>query len=148
MKKERGIKKLKHQARRYSIKEGIFASAKSAFGDKFIQPFAIAINTSSPLVALISSLSGFLGPLSQLFSAQKLGKKSRKKTVLFFILLETLMWIPFILTAILFSKGIITGILPLLLLLFQMLFILTGFLGWEIWLMKNIVENGFQKEIY
>ncbi len=146
MKKERGIKKLKHQARRYSIKEGIFASAKSAFGDKFIQPFAIAINTSSPLVALISSLSGFLGPLSQLFSAQKLGKKSRKKTVLFFILLETLMWIPFILTAILFSKGIITGILPLLLLLSFSVYIIISnavYPHWFSW-MGDLVDEKYR----
>ena len=117
MVKERGIKKLKHQSRRHSIKEGIFASAKMSFGDKFIHPFAIAINTSSPFVALLTSISGLLGPLSQLISAQKFEKYSRKKVVMLSVLLESIMWLPFIAIAILFSKGIITSILPILLLL-------------------------------
>ncbi len=115
--KERGVRKLKHQARRKSIKEGIFNSAKTSFGDKFVHPFAIAINTSNPLVAVLTSISGFLGPLSQLFSAQKFEKYSRKKIVTISVILETLMWLPFIAIAILFSKGILTNLLPVLLLL-------------------------------
>ena len=62
------VKELRHQARRHSIKEGIFASAKGSFGDYYIAPFAIAINASNSLVALLSSVSGFLGPLTQIFS--------------------------------------------------------------------------------
>ncbi|MCK5624421.1 MFS transporter [Candidatus Pacearchaeota archaeon] len=116
MVKEKGITKLKHQARRYSIKEGVFSSAKISFGDRFIHPFAIAINTSNPLVALLTSISGLLGPLSQLISAQKFEKFSRKKVIMFSVLLESLMWLPFIVIAILFSKGIITSLLPILLL--------------------------------
>jgi MFS family permease len=117
MVKETGVKKLKHKARRHSIKEGIFASAKMSFGDRFIHPFAIAINTSNPLVALLTSISGLLGPLSQLISAQKFEKYSRKKVVMLTVFLESLMWLPFIAIAILFSKAIITSILPILLLL-------------------------------
>ncbi len=114
--KERGIKKLKHQARRLSIREGIFSSAKISFGDRFIHPFAIAINTSNPLVALLTSISGLLGPLSQLFSSQWFERYPRKKIVLLSVFIESLAWLPFITIAILFSLGILTNILPVLLL--------------------------------
>jgi len=45
MVKERGLVKKKHEGRRYSIKEGIFAHSKLAFGDYYVSPFAIAINS-------------------------------------------------------------------------------------------------------
>lgn len=146
MVKETGIKKLKHQARRYSIKEGIFASAKMSFGDRFIHPFAIAINTSNPLVALLTSISGFLGPLSQLISAQKFEKYSRKKVVLLSVFLESLMWLPFIAIAILFSKGILTDILPVLLLLSFSIYIIMANAShphWFSW-MGDIVDQKYR----
>jgi len=146
MVKETGIKKLKHQARRYSIKEGVFASAKTSFGDRFIHPFAIAINTSNPLVALLTSISGLLGPLSQLISAQKFEKYSRKKVVLFSVLLESLMWLPFIAIAILFSKGILTSILPILLLLSFSIYIIVANASsphWFSW-MGDIVDKEYR----
>jgi len=73
------IKELKHKARRYSIKEGIFASTKTSLTDQFIAPLAIAINASNSLVALFSSISGLLGPLSQMFGSRLIEKEPRKK---------------------------------------------------------------------
>lgn len=146
MVKETGEKKLKHKARRQSIKEGIFASAKMSFGDRFIHPFAIAINTSNPLVALLTSISGLLGPLSQLISAQKFEKYSRKKVVMFAVLLESLMWLPFIAIAILFSKGIITSLLPVLLLLSFSIYIIMANAShphWFSW-MGDIVDAKYR----
>ena len=70
---------LKAGARTQSIKEGVFASAKSAFGDSYISPFAIAINSSNSMVALLSSISGLLGPLSQIFGSKLIEKYERKK---------------------------------------------------------------------
>jgi len=146
MVKEKGIKKLKHQARRYSIKEGVFVSAKTSFGDRFVHPFAIAINASNPLVALLTSISGLLGPLSQLISAQKFGEFSRKKVVLLSVFLESLMWLPFIAIAILFSKGIITSALPILLLLSFSIYIILANAShpqWFSW-MGDIVDEKYR----
>lgn len=146
MVEETELKELKHQARRHSIKEGMFASAKGAFGDRFVQPFAIAINTSSPLVALLTSISGFLGPLSQLASAQIFEKYSRKKIVMKFVLLESLMWLPFVMIAFLFSKGIITNLLPALLLLsFSIYIIMANAVHphWFSW-MGDIVDEKYR----
>ena len=146
MVKETGEKKLKHQARRYSIKEGVFASAKMSFGDRFLHPFAIAINASNPLVALLTSITGLLGPLSQLTVAQRFRKYSRKKVVMTSVFLESLMWLPFIVIAILFSKGIITSILPVLLLLSFSIYIImvnASHPHWFSW-MGDIVDKKYR----
>ena len=140
------IKELKHQARRASIKEGIFASAKGAFGDSYLSPFAIAINASSSAVAFLSSISGLLGPLTQLFSSRLMEKYSRKKIVLRAVFLESLMWLPLIAIAILFYKGIAVSFLPFLLLIFFAFYIIISNIddpAWFSW-MGDIVDKKFR----
>jgi len=140
------IKELKHHARRHSIKEGIFASAKGSFGDYYIAPFAIAINASNSLVALLSSVSGFLGPLTQIFSSRLIEKHSRKKIILKSVFFESLMWLPLILIAILFYKGILVNTLPLLLLLSFSLYIILANIGAPAWFswMGDIVDEEYR----
>jgi MFS family permease len=111
------IEKLKKQSRRLSIKEGIIASAKGSFGDSYISPFAIAINSSNSLVALFSSISGLLGPLSQVFGSRLIEKTSRKKIILRAVVLESIIWLLLAGLAILFAKNILTAFLPIFLLL-------------------------------
>jgi MFS family permease len=108
---------LKKKSRRECITEGIFATAKTSVGEYFVTPFAIAINSSNSLTALLSSLSGLLGPFSQIFSSRLIGKYSRKKIILKTVFAEAIMWLPFILIAVLFYKGILVNVLPFLLLL-------------------------------
>jgi MFS family permease len=140
------VKELKHQARRHSIKEGIFAAAKGSFGDRYIAPFAIAINASNPLVALLSSISGLLGPLSQLFSSKLIEKYSRKKIILKAVFFESLMWLHLILIAILFYKGILMDVLPLFLLLTFSLYIILANIGSPAWFswMGDIVDDSYR----
>ena len=109
------IKELKHQSRRLSIKEGLLASAKGSFGDSYISPFAIAINTSNSLVALLSSIAGLLGPLSQVFGSRLIEKTTRKKIMLKAVIFETIIWLLLGIIAILFTKNILISFLPLFL---------------------------------
>lgn len=135
---------LKYKARVYSIKEGIFASSKSALADYYISPFAIAINMSSSLVVFLSSISGLLGPLSQIFGSRLIEKHSRKKIILRAVLVELLWMIPFIAIAYLFYKGIIVNILPLLFLLsfsFYVIFANMGSPAWFSWLGDIVNEK-------
>ena len=111
------VKELKHQARRLSIKEGIFAAAKNSFGWHYISPFAIAINTSNSLVALLTSISGLLGPLSQTFSSRLIEKYPRKKIVTRSVFFESFFWLAFIGIAIAYYKGIALTFLPILLMI-------------------------------
>jgi len=137
------IEKLKKKARKYSIKEGIFTSAKDSFGHYYISPFAIAINSSSSVVAIISAISGLLGPLSQMFGSRLPEKYSRKKILLKTILIESLMWLPFIAIAILFYKGILLQSLPILVLFSFALYIIAGNLGHPSWFswMGDIIKE-------
>src|SRR3989344_1183153 len=140
------LKELKHKARRYSIKEGIFSSIKSSFGDSYISPFAIAINSSNSMVALLTSIQGILSPLSQMLSSRLIEKYPRKKIVMNAVFFESLMWLPFIILAILFYKGILITQLPLLLLfLFSIYIILTGIStpAWFSW-MGDIVDKKYR----
>jgi len=137
------VKKLKKKARRHSIAEGIFASAKNAFGHHYISPFAIAINSSSSVVAMISAVSGLLGPLSQMFGSRLPEKYSRKKILLKTVFLESLTWLPFVAIAILFYKGILLETLPILILVSFALYTITGNLGHPAWFswMGDIVDE-------
>lgn len=140
------MKNLKHQSRRQSIKEGIFAASSFSLGDRFISPFIIALNASNSLVAMISSITGFLGPLSQLFGSKTIRKNSRKKIITKSVLFESLMWIPLVITAILFSIGIIVNILPLAALIsFSFLTIFRNFSypAWFSW-MGSIVDDDYR----
>ena len=114
---KKSLKEKRHEARNYSIKEGVFATVRTSLGDRYIAPFAIAINTSSPLVAMLTSISGLLGPTTQLFSSKLLEKYTRKQIVTRAMLFESLMWLPLIAIAFLFYRGILVNSLPFLLLL-------------------------------
>lgn len=139
----RRIEALKHRARRLSIREGIFATARGSFGDYYISPFAIAINASSSLIAMFSAISGLLGPLTQLFSSRLIGKYSRKSVILKSVFLESLIWLPMILVAFLFQKGIITSSLPFILFAIFSVYIILANVGAPAWFswMGDIVDK-------
>jgi len=137
------VEKLKKKARKRSIAEGIFCSAKNSFGHHYVSPFAIAINSSSSIVAMVSAISGLLGPLSQLFGSRLPEKYSRKKIILRTVFLESLMWLPFIAIAVLFYKGILLETLPILILVSFALYTIAGNLGHPAWFswMGDIVDE-------
>jgi len=127
------LKELKYKSRVNSIKAGIFASAKGSFGDTYLSPFAIALNASNSLVALLTSISGLLGPLSQIFGSRLMEKFSRKKILLRTIFIELLFWIPFIAIAVLYWTGIIKDTLAIVFLFFFAFYTLTANLNLPAW---------------
>ena len=100
------------KTKRYSIREGIFAAGAGSFGGYYISPFAIAINSSNFLVAIMKAVGGLFGPLSQIFGSRLIGKVPRKKYVMNLVLLESLMWIPFFILAFLYFMGVYVSYLP------------------------------------
>ncbi len=142
--KEKRIQKLKKESRRYNIKEGIFNAGKDSLGTEYVSPFAIAINSSDSLVAMLSSLPGILGPLSQIAGSRRIGKVSRKKIVTRAILLESLVWVLFVGICFLFMNNLLVFYLPFLVLaLFSMHSILGNFLypAWFSWTGDLIDES-------
>ncbi|MFC1710772.1 MFS transporter [Nanoarchaeota archaeon] len=145
-KEPRRIKALKKEARNHNIKEGVFATIKDSFGVHFISPFAIAINSSNAMVAMLSSITGLLGPLSQISGSKLIEKYSRKKILLRAVLLEAFVWLPLILLAFLFNKGILTNMLPMVLLLFFSIYIIflnVGHPAWFSWT-GDIVDEKYR----
>jgi MFS family permease len=148
--KKEKIVELKHQARRRSIKEGIFANIQYYLGYNYITPFAIAINASNSLIALMGSVGGLLGPISQLFSSRLMEKHSRKSIVLKAVLFEALMWIPYLIIGFLFYKGIAPNLLPLLLIIAFSIMIAVGNIGGPAWFswMGDIVDEEYRGRWY
>lgn len=140
------IKELRHKARKLSIKEGTYATIRNSLGDSYITPFAVAINSSNFLIGMLSSLSGLLGPISQWQSSRLIEKYSRKKIIITAVLFESLMWIPLVITAFLFYKGILTSTLPLLLLLFFSIYVITANIASPAWFswVGDIVDEGYR----
>ncbi len=140
------IKEVKHQTRRLSIKSGIFGSAKGSFGDYYLAPFAIALNSSNFLVAMLSSVTGLLNPLGQILGSKFMRKSPRKKIVLKSFLLEGLFFLPLILIAFFFYKGLFLSILPLF--FFSLFIVHTILLGipyppWFSW-MGSVVDEKYR----
>ena len=146
MKKGGGISKeeaLKKKARKISIIEGSFSTAEGGFGGAYITPFAIAIGSSNSQIALLSSFTGLLGPISQWFGSKAMEKQSRKKIVVNAILLQCLMWIPIIFIAFLYWKKIWQSSLPILLISFFSAYVIFANLAgppWFSW-MGDIVDE-------
>ena len=144
--KKAKIRQLKDKSRNLSIKEGAFASIKQALGDRYITPFAIALNAGNTTIAMLSSITGLLGPISQMFSARLIEKHSRKKILLKTTFYEALFWIPFILIAFLFYQGILISTLPFLLLFFFAMYTIIAQMpvpAWFSW-MGDLVDEGYR----
>lgn len=127
------IRELKYKSRVYSIKAGIFASAKGSFGDSFFSPFAIAINASNSLVAMLTSIAGLLGPMSQIFGSRLMERYSRKKIVLKTILFELMLWIPFIAVAVLYGFGIMRNSLAVIFTFFFAFYVIIANINLPAW---------------
>jgi len=114
--KKLNIEELKAKTRRLSIKEGIFWTFRQAFGDHYIAPFAIAIGSSSPMVALINAMWN-MSFVTQIFGVKILNQFSRKKIVSVSVLINALGFLLMALIGFLYLKNIYTEILPLLILI-------------------------------
>ena len=138
-------KELKHQSRRVSIKEVIFWTFRAAFGDYYVAPFAIAINASNPMVALINTLWN-LSSITQIFGAKLIKNNSRKKFVSKTILVNSLGYLLMALIGFFYLKNILTQFLPIF--LFTDLFILLSAagIGHPAWfsLMGDIIDKEYR----
>lgn len=133
VKKKLSKKELKEKTKQYSIGEGMCAAARTAFGNNYVAPFAIAINASDSIVALFSTCTNLLGPVGQVLGSKSIHKGSRKKRIRKYLLIESLMWLPIIAVAILFLKGYAITSLPILLLLAFGMFSLINGLSFPTW---------------
>lgn len=136
--------KLKEKARGISIKEGSAYGLMDGFGLKYISPYALVLGATSSQIALLSSIPGLLGNISQLFSLRMLEKHSRKKIVIFGVALQAFMWLPLIMLGIsFFLFNIKSGIIPILVIVFYTILTIFGAFtnpAWSSW-MKDILPK-------
>ncbi len=121
------------EARKISVRESCFSTVQGGFGEAYVSPFAVAINSSNSEIALLTSIPNLLGPLSQVVGSRLIEKYSRKKIVLFAVLGQLLIWIPIIAIAFLFWRGIWVSILPLMLIVSISVYAVLGNLGSPAW---------------
>ncbi len=88
-----------------SIKEGSMASASSGFGSAYLAPFALALGATNSQMGLLNALATFFPGIAQLFATKRIGKESRKATLITSVTMTILLWIPFVITGFLFLKG-------------------------------------------
>ena len=116
-----------------SIKEGTYSNISANIGGSFITPFALALGSSAFQIGLLTSLSSLARPLSQLFGSELLEKKSRKKIVLTYVLLEAIVWLPILALSYLFIKGILITSIPYLLIALYTILAIFGGISYPAW---------------
>jgi len=138
---------LKEKARNISIKEGAASSLMDGFGNRFITPFALALNATNTQIGLLSSLPGLLGNLAQLISLRLIKKFPRKKIVTKTVFFQALLWLPLILIGALYFFFNLSSMLSVTLLIgtYTLMIFIGAIAGpaWSSW-MRDIVsiKNG------
>jgi MFS family permease len=125
--------KLKEHALKTSIKEGTAASIATNLGDAYVIPFALALKAQPIHIGILSSLSGFLYQIAQFFGIKMMEKNSRKKIVLWFVLLQAVLWLFVSLTGYFVWKGWFNGLSIWLLIAFYSLLMFIGGIAYPAW---------------
>lgn len=138
MKKEGGkeysfLENEKKKALNVSLKEGTAGGFSSGIADVFITPFALELGARSIHIGFLSSIASLFGQLSQFVGNNLMNHHDRKKIILRFVLLQSIMWLSMVFLAVLLFKGILTGFLPIFLILFYTLLSIFGGLAHPAW---------------
>ncbi|MGC9031282.1 MAG: MFS transporter [Minisyncoccia bacterium] len=85
------------ESKKYSLKEAVFTNITMGAGESYIAPYIIALGGKTKEIGFLSAFPNLFAPLSQLFTWKLMEKLSRKKILSIFILLQALIYLPFIL---------------------------------------------------
>lgn len=123
----------KEKTRNYSIKEGSAASVMSGAGESYITPYALELQANNAQIGFLTSLTGFLGPISQIYGSRLIEKYSRRKIVVASVILQASMWLVILSLGFIFLKYEKTFYLIPLLILSFILYAMSGSLGGPAW---------------
>lgn len=99
------VQKKINESLKYSIHEGSLASISSSFGLSYLSPFALALNATTVQMGILYAIISLLPGIAQLKASTLIKKFSRKKIVLSGVMIKILLWVPIILTGLLFYLG-------------------------------------------
>ena len=133
----------KEQTRKISIKEGNYTSAMSGLAESYITPYALALKATNSQIGYLSSFSGLIAPIAQIWGSKLMEKYSRKKLLFIFVLLQALMWIPMASLAFFFWSSIWIAYLPIILIVLYGVYSVFGAIAGPAWfsLMGDIVPE-------
>ncbi|MBS3092070.1 MFS transporter [Candidatus Pacearchaeota archaeon] len=136
----------KEKTRKYSIKEGSAASVMSGAGESYITPYALELQANNAQIGFLTSLTGFLGPISQIYGSRLIEKYSRRKIVVTSVILQASMWLVILSLGFIFLKYGKTFYLIPLLILSYILYAMSGSLGGPAWfsLLGDVVPEGIR----
>ncbi len=116
------IEAKKKSALKVSIAEGSANSISTGISNAYITPFALKLSSNDLNIGILSSVSGLISPLAQLYGSKLMEKYSRKKIVVASMLWQTIMWLPLIIIAFLKFYGVYVSSLIYLLIIFYTVF--------------------------
>ena len=97
------------KSQRLALYEGVSSSIMSGSGKYFLSPFIIELGASSFQIGLLNAVGSLVTALSQLVNTEIVDRfKKRKKIVLTGIILQSLVWIPLFLNALLWKSVYLT----------------------------------------
>lgn len=131
------IKNTINKSLNYSIVDGGLYSVMTGFGEKFINPFAVALNATAQQIGFLMSIPHLLAAIFQLFSADITDKlKERKFLVTRFAFFQALTWALFLSLALFFRSAF------LLIIVFTLYVMFGTFANapWSSW-MGDLVEE-------
>ncbi|HMF31368.1 MAG TPA: MFS transporter [Candidatus Lokiarchaeia archaeon] len=131
----------KQNTMKISIAEGSFAQVQQGVSDNYVVPYALALNASTFEVGILSSLSGLLSPLGQIWGSHLMASRSRRGVAVAGALFQAITWGAIISLAVFYENALLVPILPLLLIAAYALYIIIGAVSSPPWfsLMGDIV---------
>ncbi|MFH1521725.1 MAG: MFS transporter [archaeon] len=100
------VQKKINESLELSVREGSMASVSSSFGLSYLSPFALLLNATAAQMGILYAIIGLLPSIVQLKASEFIRRFSRKKIVLWGVMIQVLLWIPIILTGVLFYMGV------------------------------------------
>ena len=99
------IQKKINESLKLSVKEGSVSAVSSGFGLSYLSPFALALNATASQMGILHAIISLLPSLVQLKAITLIKKFSRKKIIITGLITKMILWIPIIITGILFYLG-------------------------------------------
>ena len=100
------VQKKIDESLKLSVRDGSAASVSSSFGLSYLSPFALALNATAAQMGILFAIIGLLPSVVQLKASSLIKKFSRKKITLWSVMPQVFLWIPIILTGVLFYMGV------------------------------------------
>ena len=137
---------LKNKTMQISIAEGSVGVLSSMLSDNYIVPFALSLNSTPFQIGILSSLGNMVSPIGQIIGSHKIESTSRKSVTLTGVIGMAAIWPLYIVLAIIYQFGIISQLIPWILLGFFLIYMLFAGILNPAWfsVMGDIVPENYR----